>query len=155
MEHDKIGVELSQFKDNGLKNGYVLLGNLIPVRDNGMWSFYKIQSTQNSDGSKNVLCARLQNEEFSGIGCISKVPRGTVSNLMVLEEYGMVIVQKQGKYYGFMNNDGILPIGAAFTDIFAETITGQKNYYMVYYKDGKTYNATQELEKAGYSKIQK
>ncbi len=153
FEYEKIGVDLNAFKENGLKNGYVLLGKLIPVKNNGMWFFFKIQSTQNSDGSKNVQCTRLQDEQFSGIGCISKVKRGTVSNLMVLEDYGMVIVQKQGMYYGFMNQEGILPIGAAFTDIYAETTSGQKNYYMIYFKDGKAYNAVQELEKVGYSKI--
>ena len=153
LEHSKIGVDLNDFKDNGLKNGYVLLGNLIPVQDNGIWGFYKIESTKNSDGSMNVQCTKMQNDEFSGIGCKSKVTRGTVSNLMVIEEYGMVVVQKQGTYYGFMNKDGILPIGAAFTDIYAETTSGQKNYFMVYFKDGKTYNATEALEKAGYSKV--
>ena len=153
LEHSKIGVDLNDFKDNGLKNGYVLLGNLIPVQDNGIWGFYKIESTKNSDGSMNVQCTKMQNDEFSGIGCKSKVTRGTVSNLMVIEEYGMVVVQKQGTYYGFMNQDGILPIGAAFTDIYAETTSGQKNYFMVYFKDGKTYNATEALEKAGYSKV--
>ena len=153
LEHSKIGVDINEFKDDGLKNGYVLLGNLIPVQDNGMWVFYKIESTKNSDGSRNVQCTKMQNDEFSGIGCKSKVTRGTVTNLMVLEDYGMIVVQKQGIYYGFMNQDGILPIGAAFTDIYAETISGQKNYFMVYFKDGQTYNAAQALEKAGYSKI--
>ena len=152
LEHSRIGVDLNDFKDNGLKNGYVLLGNLIPIQDNGMWSFYKIESTKNSDGSKNVQCVKMQNDEFSGIGCKSKVTRGTVTNLMVIEEYGMIVVQ-QGIYYGFMNQDGILPIGAVFTDIYAETTSGQKNYFMVYFKNGKTYNATQALEKAGYSKV--
>lgn len=153
LEHSKIGVDINEYKDNGLKNGYVLLGNLIPVQDNGIWGFYKIESTKNSDGTRNVQCTKMQNDEFSGIGCKSKVTRGTVSNLMVIEEYGMVVVQKQGIYYGFMNQDGILPIGAAFTDIYAETTSGQKNYFMVYFKDGKTYNATEALEKAGYSKV--
>jgi len=153
LEHSKIGVDFNEFKENGLKNGYILLGNLIPVLDNGIWGFYKIESTKNADGSRNVQCTKLQTDEFSGIGCRTRITRGTVTNLMLIEEYGMIIVQKQGRYYGFMNQNGVLPIGVAFTDIYAETTSGQKNYFMVYYKDGKTYNATQALEKAGYSKV--
>ena len=74
---------------------------------------------------------------------------------MVIQDYGMVIVQKEGMYYGFMNQNGILPIGVAFTDIYMETTSGQTNYYMVYFKDGKTYNVIEALENAGYTKIQK
>ena len=155
LEYSKIGVDTNEFKDNGLKNGYVLLGNLIPVQKDGVWMFYKIESTKNEDGSSNVQCSLIQNDTFSDIGCKSKVTRGTVSNLMVLQDYGMVIVQKQGTYYGFMNQNGILPIGVAFTDIYMETTSGQTNYYMVYFRDGKTYNAAQALENAGYKKIQK
>ena len=153
LEHSKIGVDLNDFKDNGLKNGYILLGNLIPVLDNGIWSFFKIESTKNSDGSRNVQCTKMQTDEFTGIGCKSKVTRGTVTNLIVLEEYGMVIVQKQGVYYGFMNQDGILPIGVTCTDIYAETTSGQKNYFMVNSINGKTYYTAKVLENAGYSKV--
>lgn len=155
LEYSKIGVDINEFKDNGLKNGYILLGNLIPVQKDGTWVFYKIESSNNTDGSVNVQCNLLQNGTFSDIGCKSKVTRGTVSNLMVIQDYGMVIVQKEGMYYGFMNQNGILPIGVAFTDIYMETTSGQTNYYMVYFKDGKTYNAIEALENAGYTKVQK
>lgn len=155
LEYSKIGVDINEFKDNGLKNGYILLGNLIPVQKDGTWAFYKIESSNNTDGSVNVQCNLLQNGTFSDIGCKSKVTRGTVSNLMVIQDYGMVIVQKEGMYYGFMNQNGILPIGVAFTDIYMETTSGQTNYYMVYFKDGKTYNVIEALENAGYTKIQK
>ena len=155
MEHYRIGVNINEFKENGLKNGYVLLGNLIPVQDNGIWGFYKIESTKNADGSINVQCTKMQTDDFSGIGCTTKITRGTATNLMVIEEYGMIVVQKQGTYYGFMNQDGVLPIGVAFTDIYAETTSGQKNYFMVRSNNGKTYNVIEVLEKIGYSKVNK
>ena len=153
IEYSKIGVDINDFKDNDLKNRYVLLGNLIPVKKDDMWMFYKIESSKNADGSMNVQCSLIQNDKFTDIGCKAKATRGTVSNLMVLKDYGMVIVQKQGTYYGFMNQDGILPIGVAFTDIYMETTSGKTDYYMVYFKDGKTYDVIEALEKAGYKKI--
>ena len=155
MEQDKIGVNLDDFKDDGLKKGYVFFDSLIPVQKNGKWYFYKIEKFKNSDGTLDVQCNLIQNDGYDSIGCKTKVARGTVSNVMVIEDYRIVIVEKNG-LYGFLDQDGKEPFSIPFLDIYKETTSGQTNYYLVYQKNGNSYtdNAIEDLEKAGYKKIE-
>ena len=150
LEYTKIGVDISKYSANGLKNGYILLGKLIPVQQNGKWIFFVIEITKNEDGTKNLQCNQIQNVDFDDIGCISKTTRGTVANLMVIEDYNVVVVQKYG-YYGFMDLKGKPALGLTYTDAYMETTSGKVDYYTVD-REGKTLSVTEELEKRGYTK---
>ena len=152
LENDKIGVDINSFKSNGLKSGYVLLGCLIPVQKDGKWIFYKIETSKDSDGNKHVQCIRLDNGDFDGIGCITSVTRGTTSNLMVIEDYNILVVEKYDQY-GFMDLNG-RPTGLVYKDTYLETTSGLTNYYAVD-KNGNIINVIEELEKRGYTKVQK
>lgn len=151
LDYDKIGVDVSDFKENGLRNGYVLLGKLIPVRQNEMWKFFRIEIEKNSDGTTNIQC-KLIPGEFNDIGCISSTTKATTSNVMVIEDYDVVVVKKNN-YYGFMDINGKPAIGQVFSDVYMETFSGITKYYMV--SNEKSYNVIEELEKMGYSKVNK
>ena len=149
LEYDQIGVDISQFEGNGLKSGYILLDKLIPVEQGGKWGFYSIESTKNSDGTKRVVGKQLTSLEFDGIGCIAKTRKSVVSNLMVMEDYGLIIVNKNN-LYGFMNTEGRLLFGG-LTDIYVETASGKTDYYMV--AQDQTINIIQYFEQRGITKV--
>ena len=154
FEYKKIGVDVSQFVENDIKNGYVLLGELIPAQrvSDEKWVFYRIKSTTNSDGKKNVECNLIENTTFDSIGCLanSSEGMGIVSGLMLIKEYKLVVVQKNG-YYGFMDLNGNSALGLIFTNAFIETESGISDYYaMDYY--GNRIKIVDELEKKGYRK---
>lgn len=150
FDYDKIGVDVSEFTANGVKSGYVLLGKLIPVLQNGKWRFFKIEVTTNEDGTKNVQCNDL-NTQFDSIGCVSKTTRSTTSNVMIIPEYKVIVVERNGKY-GLMDIDGKPAILPAYSDIYMETTSEKTQYYMIGSEDKKTYNVIEELEKRGYNK---
>ena len=152
-EYKKIGVDVSEFKENDIKNGYVLLGCLIPAQiSNGKWIFYKINSTTNSDGTKNVECKIIQDSGLEGIGCIASNINslGIVNNLMVLKEYNLVVVKNYG-VYGFMDINGRDVLGRMYSSAFLETSSGITEY-CVKNRAGNTLKIKELLEEQGYVK---
>lgn len=154
-EYSKIGVDVGQYDANGLKNGYVLLGKIIPVQENNKWSFYKIENVKNTDGTNSIICNQIQNVECDSIGCITRSTGTTAKNLMVIPEYNLIVVQKQ-QYYGLMDFTGALPIPAVLKDAYIATISEKTDYYMVGEKDGKEHigNIIEYLKKKEYKKIE-
>ena len=148
LDYDGIGVDINSFKDNGLKSGYVLLDKLIPVKQNNKWIFFVIEETKNLDGTKNIECKQI-NTLFDEIGCIAKTNKRTVSNLMVLQKYELVVVRKN-KFYGIMDTKGRAVLHPKYSDVYIDTASGETNYYVVDSTDGVTYNLIEELQKAGY-----
>lgn len=130
----------------------MLFGKIIPVQQNNQWEFYTIRVARNSNGEKEVSCARLQ-EKCNSIGCISRTAatKSTAWNIMALEDYHLLIIEKNG-YYGFLDVDtGDEPLGVSLTDIYMETREGNINYYFIG-KNGSTYNVIEQLENYGYTK---
>ena len=153
LDYERIGVDISQYRKNNIKNGYVLLDSLIPVQQDGKWGFFKIETGKDAEGKKTIKSTLLSSGfSYEDIGCITKAGRNVVDPLMVIEDYGVIVVKK-GSYYGFIDTSGTERLGMLFTDIYMETSSAQTNYYMIYWKDGKTYNVIESLEKAGITKI--
>lgn len=153
LEYQKIGVDINQFKQNGLKKGYVLLNKIIPAQKDGKWILFKIESIDNPDGSKNVQCRNLfENNKYGidyvdNIGCITGTNRGTVTNLMLIKEFNVILVQKY-QNYGFLNIDGNPASNMIYQDAFIETTSGKKDYFVVD-GSGNTLRVEDELRKVG------
>ncbi len=156
FEYKKIGVDISQFKENDIRNEYVLFGKLIPAQraSDGKWIFYRINSTTNSNGEKNVECNIIQDMGFETIGCIvSNINnRGIVNNLMIIKEYNLVIVGNYGTY-GIMDSNGKDVLGRIFKSMFLETTSGVTDYIAMD-GDGNTIKIIDELKNKGYEKIE-
>lgn len=150
LEYDDIGVPIDKYPANGLKTGKVLLGSIIPVKQQEKIGFYKIETRIDANGEKEVNCRQITNMIFQSIGCETRQSRGTVANIMTLEDYKVVIV-RINDMYGLMDENGKVALQPVFSDIYMETTSGQTNYYMVH-NNGKTYNVTEYLEKNGYKK---
>ena len=144
FEYSKIGVDISEYKDNGLKSGYILLGKIIPAQKfDGKWIFFSIESQKNADGSNNVQCTKIENGDFDGIGCVTKMARGVTSNIIVVQKYN---------YYGFMDIQGKPALGLTYSDAYIETTSGQTYYYAID-RFGKQIQVIEELKNRGYNKI--
>ncbi len=156
FEYKKIGVDISQFKENDIRNEYVLFGKLIPAQraSDGKWIFYRINSTTNSDGEKNVECSIIQDMGFDNIGCIvSNINnRGIVNNLMIIKEYNLVVVGNYGTY-GVMDLNGKDALGKIYASMFLETTSGVTDYCAID-GSGNTIKIIDELKNKGYEKVE-
>ena len=130
FEYSQIGVDISDFADGGLKNGYILLDRLIPVKQNEKWGFYRIDPLKNPTQTKSITGTKITNVEFDDIGCIAEDIEGVVSNAMVLNEYNFVVVKNNG-YYGCINLEGATEIPIVLKSIFIKTVSGKSSYYAV------------------------
>lgn len=135
--YDNIGIDISAFKENNVKSGYVLLNKLIPVQKEGMWAFFDLKGNQITDF------------EYDDIGCAIGNSKNAYS-LLQIEEYDVIIV-KQNEKYNFMDisgNDEILPF--VFDSIYIKDIGGEKSYKMIY--NDKEYDVVKYLENRGVTK---
>lgn len=151
LEYEQIGVEdISNYEQNGIKNGYLLLNKLIPVKQDEKWGFFIID-VQNVNGEKTITSRQITNIEYENIGCISETNKSVVYNLLLIEDYNVVVVGKNEKYT-FMNLEGKEVLSCVFDDIYMEVSAGNKKYNMIY--NNKIYNVIENLEKAGVTKKQ-
>lgn len=118
LDYDEIGIDITKFSDNDIKNKYILPDNLIPVRKDEYWGFFDKTGKQVKDFM------------YDTIGYSVAASRDQ-RNLLVIPDYNVVVVGLQGKY-GLINNIGedvsILALDGAYMVISG----GQKSYKMIY-----------------------
>lgn len=138
IENEKIGIDVSNFSYNGVKNGYILLDKLIPVMQNKKWAFYDLKGNMVSNGYI-----------YDAIGC-SAGNTSNVYGLLIVPDYDMIVVQKDKKYSLMTENgeENILPF--SFDSMYIKVSSGKEYYYMQY--NGKNYDIVGTLEKKGVSK---
>ena len=135
-EYMKIGIDANQFKENEIKNSYVLLNTLIPVQKGELWGFINISGNQITDF------------EYSAIGYL-EASSTTGSNLLLVPDYDVIIVKKDEKYTAITaKGEKIWP--AAFDAIYMTITSGEKEYTMS--GNNKTWNLIQKLEEQGIGK---
>ncbi len=146
IEYDKIGIDITDFKENEVKSGYILLNKLIPVQQNNKWGFFDITGKQ------------ITNLEYDKIGCITSTSKNVAYNLLVIPDYNVIAVGKNNRYT-FMDLQGKEVFACVFEDLYMELQSGKLMYYMVGKdNDGetdRTGEVTQYLEKIGITKDSK
>ncbi len=134
IEFDQIGIDISLFKENNVKNKYLLLGNLIPVKRKDKWAL--------SDINGNRLCGF----EYDSFGYISKNSADAL-NLLVISDYNYIVACK-GEKYGLIDMYGKLAdYGVNFDDIYMKKEAGVYNYYANY--NDKTQTVKYYLDQLG------
>ena len=126
-QYDQIGIEISSFSYNGVKNGYILLDELIPVKQGKLWAFYNKEGKQISDGFK-----------YTNIGC-SRVKSGNnINAVLQIPEVNVIAVSDQSNKYGFMDINGNDNIVAFVLDqVYIKTLNGQDSYWMSIISNGE------------------
>lgn len=119
IEQEEIGVDISKYSENGIKNKYLLADNLIPVKKDKFWAIYNKKGEQ------------LTEYKYDNIGCTPTNSRSAQSSLLVIPDYNVLVVEKDKKYT-LLNSDGEELFGTIIADsIYMEITGGEKYYYIV------------------------
>lgn len=138
-EYKEIGINIGKYTQNGIENQYVLLDEIIPIKNNqGLWGFF------------NIKGEKIREFEFTGVGC-SLVQASNSYPAIVMPSYKIVIVEKDKKY-NIMTTTGedLIPsyiLDAVF--IKTNTETGENKFYMTYNNNSNTRSVEEYLASIG------
>lgn len=138
-EYKEIGIDLGKYTQNGLENQYVLLDEIIPIKNvEGLWGFF------------NIKGEKIRDFEFSGVGC-TKVETNNAFPAVVMPSYKNIVVQKDKKY-NIMTTEGEELIPSYILDsvcIKTNTETGEIKFYMTYNNNSKIRSVEEYLTSIG------
>lgn len=126
-QYDQIGINVDNFTHNGVKNGYLLLDELIPVKQGNLWAIYNKKGEIITNSFK-----------YTNLGCSSVRNGNNVYPLLQISEAKVIIVKDQLNKYGFMDisgNDSIVPF--VLDQIYIKTSNGIDSYWMYYKVNGE------------------
>lgn len=136
--YQQIGIgNISNYSQNGIESQYIILDELIPIRNNNLWGFFNLQGEQ------------ITEFQFTQIGS-NKTNVTNSYPVLTVPSYKIVIVQKGG-YYNLMQIDGKEIIGNYALDsvyMLSNTTTGENTFYMTY--GGRTENIEEWLAGLGF-----
>ncbi len=136
-ENDQIGIDITQFEENGLKTGYILVDNLIPVEKADKWGLFDKNGNQ------------VVEFEYDSFGYIANDNRDAV-NLLVIPNYNVIVACIDDRYT-LLNSSGKQPFGAFVDDIYMTINGGEKSYIMI--ANDRTYDVEEYLDKLGVRSI--
>ena len=120
-EYNQIGVDINKYANSGIENPYVLLDEIIPVKNSGgLWAIF------NKKGEK------IRDFEFSNIGSGTSSSTQSANNYpaIVIPSYKIIIVEKD-KHYNLMTTNGeeLVP-SYVLENVYIKnnTETGENNY---------------------------
>ncbi len=143
LEYDEIGIDISQFANNDIKNPYLLLGNCIPVKQNGKWGMFDIRG--------NLIVPII----YTGFGSNAKSIKDKVANnVLVIPEVDGIVVYQENKeartaYYGIINTEGKELVPIALDTLYSVTTNGKNSYTMT--NNGNTYDIIEYIQRYVYN----
>ena len=137
IENDEVGMDISPFSENNIKNKYILAGNLIPVRKGELWGLFDLSGRQVVDFT------------YDRFGYIAKSNKDA-KNLLVIPDYEVLVACKNEKYT-LLNSVGQELFGAPVADdIYMVISGGQTHYYIT--ANNQTMDAEVYLDNIGVRK---
>ena len=137
--YKQIGVDIKKYTQNGIENQYVLLDEIIPIKnDQNLWGIF------------NIKGEKIVDFEFTGIGCETT----QVSNsypALVIPSYKILIVEKD-KHYNLITSSGEQLIPSYVLDsvyMKSNTETGENKFYMTYNGNDKVVSVEEWLTSIG------
>jgi len=140
LEYEQIGIDISKFPTNDIKNKYILFDNAIPVKQNGKWGLYDITG--------NLILPI----EYIDLGCVSKTSSDrTLNNILVIPEVEGIVVCKQFEidtkkleYYGIYSSTGRELVPVALETVYSITASGKEEYTMI--NNGNSYDVIKYIK---------
>ena len=139
IENDEIGMDISSFDQNNIKNKYILAGNLIPARKDKMWGLYDKNGKQVVDYT------------YDSFGYVTTSNKDALS-LLVIPDYNVLVACKNKKYTLLSSLGYELFAAPVADDIYMTISGGQKHYYIT--ANNGIMDAEEYLKKIGVSKNQ-
>ena len=137
--YPQIGIDISKYQQNGIQNQYVLLDEIIPIKNSdGLWGIF------NTKGEK------IKDFEFSELGCNS-VKEASAFPALVIPAYKIIIVKKDD-HYNLMTTSGEVLISSYVLNsvyIKLNVETGENRFYMSYNNNDKVINIEDWLASIG------
>ena len=137
IENDEVGMDISPFAQNNIKNKYILAGNLIPVRKDELWGLYDLKGNQVVDFT------------YDSFGYIARSNRDAL-NLLVIPDYEVLVACKDEKYTLLNSVGQQLFVGPVADDIYMTISGGQRHYYIT--ANNNTMDAETYLDNIGVRK---
>lgn len=117
IENDEIGIDISKFSKNNIKNKYILIDNLIPVRKDKYWALFDKNGNQ------------VTEFKYDSLGYIASSNKEAL-NLLVIPNYNVLVACKDKKYT-LVNASGSELFATVADDIYLSIMGGEKHYYII------------------------
>lgn len=121
IENDRIGIDISKFSQNNIKNKYILADNLIPVKKDDYWALYDKNGNQ------------LTEYKYDSFGYIASNNREAL-NLLVIPNYNVLVACKDEKYT-LINAFGSELIATVADDIYMTISAEEGRHYYIAIND--------------------
>lgn len=136
IENDAIGIDSSKFKYNDIKNKYLIVDNLIPVKKDDLWAIYDKKGNQLTEFIYQSLGYETSNNK-------------NALNLLIIPDYDVVVAKRSDKYT-LINASGKELFKSPVADDIYMTISGGEKHYYINAND-KTVDAEAYLDAQGIS----
>ncbi len=148
IEYDQIGVDVTKFPNDNIKNQFILYDTIIPAKIDGKWRLFNISGN------------RLTEDEYDSLGYIAENSSSKVDgNTLMIGDTEAIVVGKrdsygEGEVYGAVDIKGNELIPIVFEKIYSTTEAGNTNYFILH--QGKNYSAKEYIDirkqQLGYTK---
>ncbi len=137
IENDQIGMDISKFEKNDIRNKYLLVDNLIPVKKNDLWGLV-------DKNGKTVV-----DFKYDSLGYIASSNKDAL-NLLVIPNYNMIVTCKDKKY-GLINSSGEEKFPTRADDIYMVIDSGTKYFYLNF--EDQRYDVEKWLDSIGVKTV--
>ena len=141
-EYRQIGVDASKYSNSGIENPYVLLNEIIPVKNSeNLWALF------------NIKGEKIRDFEFTNIGASASSSTQSANDYpaIVIPSYKIIIVEKD-KHYNLMTTSGeeLVP-SYVLENVYMKnnTETGENKFYMSYNNNEKVISVEEWLASTG------
>ncbi len=114
IENDQIGIDISKFEKNNIKNNYLLANNLIPVKKGNYWALFDKNGKQ------------LTEYKYDSFGYVASNNKDVLS-LLVIPDYDVLVACKDKKY-NLINSNGAELFATVADDIYMTIVRDERHY---------------------------
>ena len=145
LEYEQIGVDLSDFKSNDIKNKYILFDAIIPVKRNNKWGFYNVDGNLVLPIEYDLLGCIIGSTTDKNVNSVLIIPEieSVVIGQYFIENEGSSSTKKVAKY-GVYNAKGKEIVPICLDNLYSITSSGQVEYMML--NGGNTYNVIEYVK---------
>lgn len=125
-QYDEIGIDVTNYAYNGVKNGYIIFDELIPVKQGKLWALYNIKEKEVSSGFK-----------YSNIGCSNIKSGNNIYELLQIPDIKAIAVSDESNKFGFTDLKGNELVPFVLEQVYIKTSNGVDSYWMSYTVNGE------------------
>lgn len=137
-ENDKIGVDITPFKNEEIENNYLLFNKCIPVEKDKKFGLYDVEGN---------IVLEVNYDQLGYKTSKATISSGSEESVLLIPSYVGIngIVFNYNDLFGIFDaNAGRMAYPAVFSKVYAITKNGEKTYYVEF--DGQKINLADKLK---------